>query len=78
MLDPSTGLVTDAETSIQTQSTSITSQITAKNAQIATMKKNLTAQMAAADAMIATIEQQGTYITQMLAAEKVDQQTING
>jgi hypothetical protein len=42
------------------------------------MKKNLTAQMAAADAMIATIEQQASYITQMLAAEKVDQQSING
>jgi flagellar hook-associated protein 2 len=78
LLDPATGLVTDAETNIQTQSTSIASQITAKNAQIATMKKNLTAQMAAADAMIATIEQQASYITQMLAAEKVDQQSING
>jgi flagellar hook-associated protein 2 len=78
LLDPATGLVTDAETSIQAQSTSIGSQITAKNAQIAVMKKNLTAQMAAADAMIATIEQQSSFITQMLAAEKVNQQTING
>jgi flagellar capping protein FliD len=70
------GLVTNEETSLQTQTTSIANQITAKNAQITTLQTNLTQQMAAADTLISTIEQQDTFLTQMLQAEQIDTQSI--
>jgi len=76
LIDPNTGVVMNEETSLQSQATSIGTQITAKNAQITTMQSNLTRQMAAADALIATTEQQGSYLTQMLQAEQIDEQSI--
>ncbi|MGO9231717.1 MAG: flagellar filament capping protein FliD [Bryobacteraceae bacterium] len=76
LIDPTVGLVTNEETSLQSQSTSIGSEITAKNDQIATMQSNLTQQMAAADALIATTEQQGDFLTQMMQAEQIDEQSI--
>jgi flagellar hook-associated protein 2 len=76
LLSPTTGLLTNQETNLQTQSTALTAQITAKNAQIATMQSNLTQQMAAADTLIATIEQQGNYLTEMMQAQQDDQQQI--
>jgi flagellar capping protein FliD len=76
LVDPNVGLVTNEETSLQTQTTSIANQITAKNAQITTLQTNLTQQMAAADTLISTIEQQDTFLTQMLQAEQIDTQSI--
>ena len=76
LVDPTVGLVTNEETSLQSQTTSIANQITTKNDQIATMKTNLTQQMAAADTLISTIEQQDTFLTQMLQAEQIDSQAI--
>jgi len=76
LVDPNVGLVTNEETSLQSQTTSIANQITAKNAQITTLQTNLTQQMAAADTLISTIEQQDTFLTQMLQAEQIDTQSI--
>jgi flagellar hook-associated protein 2 len=76
LVDPNVGLVTNEETSLQTQTTSIANQITSKNAQITTLQSNLTQQMAAADTLIATMEQQDTFLTQMLQAEQIDTQSI--
>ena len=76
LMDPNAGLVTNEETSLQSQATSIGNQITAKNDQIATMQSNLTQQMAAADAAIATLEQQGSFLTQMMQAEQIDSESI--
>ena len=76
LVDPNVGLVTNEETSLQTQTTSIANQITTKNDQITTLQSNLTQQMAAADTLISTIEQQDTFLTQMLQAEQIDTQSI--
>jgi len=76
LVDPNVGLVTNEETSLQSQTTSIANQITAKNGQIATMQSNLTQQMATADTLISTLEQQDNFLTQMLQTEQIDSQSI--
>ena len=76
LVDPNVGLVTNEETSLQSQTTSIANQITTKNAQITTLQTNLTQRMAAADTLISTMEQQDTFLTQMLQAEQIDTQSI--
>jgi len=76
LMDPNVGLVTNEETSLQSQTTSIANQITAKNGQIATMQSNLTQQMATADTLISTLEQQDNFLTQMLQTEQIDSQSI--
>jgi flagellar hook-associated protein 2 len=76
LIDPTVGLVTNEVINLQSEATSIGTQITAKNAQIATMQSNLTQQMAAADTLIATTEQQGNFLTEMMQAEQDDQQAI--
>jgi len=76
LVDPNVGLVTNEETGLQTRTTSVAHQITTKNDQITTLKSNLTRQMAAADTLISTMEQQDTFLTQMLEAERIDSQAI--
>jgi len=76
LVDPTVGLVTNEENSLQTRTTALSNQITTKNDQITTLKTNLTQQMAAADTLISTIEQQDTFLTQMLQAEQIDSQAI--
>jgi len=76
LVDPTVGLVTNEENNLQTRTTAISDQITAKNDQITTLKTNLTQQMAAADTLISTMEQQDTFLTQMLQAEQIDSQAI--
>jgi flagellar hook-associated protein 2 len=76
LIDPNTGLVTNEETNLQSQSTSIGNQITAKQSQVTSLQTTLQNQMAAADALISTLEQQDNFLTQMMQAEQIDSQAI--
>jgi flagellar hook-associated protein 2 len=73
--DASTGIVKTAETSLSSQITALTTEISDKQAKVDQMQQDLTDRMANADAMIASMEQQYSYITGMFQAMQVaDQQ----
>ncbi len=76
LVSPTVGLVTNEETNLGSQITSLSDQISTQNAQVATMQTNLTNQMASADAMIASLEQQDSFLTEMMQAEQIDSQAI--
>jgi len=76
LIDPNTGLVTNDETNLQSQYTSLGVQITAKQNAVTQLQSTLQSQMAAADALISTLEQQDSFLTQMMQAEQIETQAI--
>jgi len=70
--DPSTGLLTNAESNIQNQITDLGNTISTKQAQVSQLQTNLTNQMAQADALIAETEQQFNYMTEMFQAQQIE------
>ena len=66
--DSGTGLLPTAEAAVQSQITSLTSQIDAQQTRVDRMTTQLQEQMAAADALIASLEQQYTYVTGLFEA----------
>jgi flagellar hook-associated protein 2 len=63
LLDPSTGLFTDAVNSTNDQLTQTAQQISTSQDQVTALQTSLQAQMAAADALISTLEQQNNFVT---------------
>jgi len=65
LLDPSSGLLTQAVNSTNDQLTQTAQQIATSQDQVNTLQSTLTAQMAAADALISTLEQQNSFVTSL-------------
>jgi flagellar hook-associated protein 2 len=68
LLDPTTGEVTGAQTSMTSEISNIGSEITTQQAQVALLQTNLTNQMSAADALISSMEQTYSYVNSLLSA----------
>jgi len=75
---PSTGLLKNAESSLQTQITNLGTTISTKQDQVTRLQTNLMNQMAKADALIAETEQQFSYLTDMFQAQQVEAQQYTG
>ena len=70
-----TGLLTNAQSGLQTQMTDIDSSIADTQSRVDNMTTRLQQQMAAADALIASMEQQYNYIYGLFQAQSTaDQQ----
>ena len=68
--DPTSGLIKNSETDLQTQLTAVGASISTKQAQVDQLQINLQNQMAASDAMISSLEQQYSYLNSMFAAQQ--------
>jgi flagellar hook-associated protein 2 len=68
--DPTTGLIKNAESNLQTQITNLGNTITTKQNQLADLQMKLQNQMAAADALLSTLEQQYSVINQLFQAQQ--------
>jgi len=71
--DPTSGMLTDEITAVQSSITSTNTQITNQENQVSQLQTNLTNQMSAADAMIYSLQQQSSYFQQMFAAEQANE-----
>jgi flagellar hook-associated protein 2 len=65
LLDPSTGLLTQALNSTNDQITQTAQLIATSQDQVNTLQSTLTAQIAAADALISSLEQQNSFVTSL-------------
>ena len=72
-----TGLLTTAITITDDQATRADARIAKEQQRIDDLKENLQNQFFAADALIASLEQQATYFTNMFAAMKSAQDSMN-
>lgn len=75
--DPTTGAIKTTESSYETESTQMQSQITSGQAQVALLQTNLTNQMSSADALIASMQSQYNYLTSVFQAEQTASQEIS-
>ncbi len=73
--DPTTGIVKQQETALQSQLTTVGTQISDKTAQVQQLQLNLQNQMAGADAMIAQMQQQYSYLTDLFSAQATADQS---
>ncbi|HLH19870.1 MAG TPA: flagellar filament capping protein FliD, partial [Bryobacteraceae bacterium] len=73
--DPGTGLIPSEQMALQKQITSLTSQISAKQAEVNNLQIQLTSQMNTADASIASMEQQYNYVAGMFQAMQTAEQS---
>ena len=79
LLDPTTGEVTGAQTSMTNEINQIGNQIATQQAQVTLLQTNLTNQMNSADALISSMEQQYSYLDSLFSAtQTADQQISNG
>ena len=74
--DPTTGIVKNEETDLQSQITDIGNNITTKQNQVTQMTTTLTNQMAQADAALSTLEQQYSSINELFQAEQTAEQEL--
>jgi flagellar hook-associated protein 2 len=74
--DPTTGVVKNTESDLQTEITNIGNTISTKQAAVVTMTTNLTNQMAQADALLSTSEQQYSYMTELFQAQQTEEQEL--
>jgi flagellar capping protein FliD len=74
--DPTTGIVKNAETDLQSQITDIGNTITTKQNQVTQMTTNLTNQMAQADALLSNLEQQYSSINELFQAEQISEEAL--
>jgi flagellar hook-associated protein 2 len=70
MLDPTQGVIPQATSTLETQITSVNTQITQKEAAVTLLQNTLTQQMAAADTMIYSLQQQQSEMQSMFTAEQ--------
>jgi len=70
--DPTTGILTQDLSSVQTSITNTNQQISDQQSQVSQLAQNLTQQMAAADSMIYSLQQQASYLQQMFQAENAN------
>lgn len=75
--DPTTGLIKTTETDYQNQLSSLSTQISDKQTQVNQLQTSLINQMDSADAMIASMEQQYDYLSDMLQAEQIDDESYH-
>ena len=79
LLDPTTGEVTGAQTSMTNEISQIGSEITSQQAQVTLLQTNLTNQMSSADALISSMEQQYSYLNSLFSAtQTAANQITNG
>jgi flagellar capping protein FliD len=79
LVDPTSGEVTDAQTSMTTEISQIGTEISTQQAQVTLLQTNLTNQMAAADALISTMEQTYSYVSSLFASTQANEtQNANG
>jgi len=79
LVDPTSGEVTDAQTSMTTEISQIGAEIATQQAQVTLLQTNLTNQMAAADALISTMEQTYSYVSSLFASTQANEtQNANG
>jgi flagellar hook-associated protein 2 len=75
---PSTGLLKNAESDVQTQISDLGTTISTKQDQVSQLQTNLTNQMSQADALIAETEQQFSYMNEMFQAQQLEMQSYTG
>jgi flagellar hook-associated protein 2 len=73
LVDPTTGEVTDAQTSMTSELSQIGTEITTQQAQVTLLQTNLTNQMAAADALISSMEQTYSYVSDLFASTQANE-----
>jgi flagellar hook-associated protein 2 len=74
LVDPTSGEVTDAQTSMTAEISQIGTQITTQQAQVALLQSNLTSQAAAADALISSMEQTYSYVSDLFSSTTANEQ----
>jgi flagellar hook-associated protein 2 len=72
------GLIKSAESSLQTQYTTLGNTIAAKQNQVDQMQANLQQQMSAMDALIASMQQQYSYFSSMFSAQQANTYSQSG
>jgi flagellar hook-associated protein 2 len=70
VLDPITGLIPNATSSIQSQVTSNNNLISTEEQHVSTLQSNLTAQLSASDALVASLEQNYNLVSGLFQAEQ--------
>ena len=70
ILDPSTGLIPNDISALQTQVTTDNTKIAADQAKVSALQTNLTAQLSASDALVASLEQNYNLVQGLFAAEQ--------
>jgi len=70
ILAPTTGVLTQASSNLQSQIGNVNSQIAEKEAAVTLLQNNLTQQMAAADTMIYSLQQQESVLQSMFTTEQ--------
>jgi flagellar hook-associated protein 2 len=76
LVDPTSGEVTNAQTSMTAEISQIGTQITTQQAQVTLLQTNLTNQMAAADALISTMEQTYSYVSDLFTSTQANETAI--
>ena len=76
LVDPTSGEVTNAQTSMTTELSQIGTEITTQQAQVTLLQTNLTNQMAAADALISSMEQTYSYVSDLFASTQANETAI--
>ena len=74
LVDPTTGEVTDAQTSMTAEISQIGTQITTQQAQVALLQSNLTSQASAADALISSMEQTYSYLSDLFTSDTANEE----
>jgi flagellar hook-associated protein 2 len=74
--DTTTGIVKNAETTLQTEITNIGNTIATKQAAVVTMTSNLENQMAQADALLSVSQQQYSYMNELFQAQQTETQSL--
>jgi flagellar hook-associated protein 2 len=74
LVDPTSGEVTDAQTSMTAEISQIGTQITTQQAQVALLQSNLTSQASAADALISSMEQTYSYLSDLFTSDTANEE----
>ena len=73
LVDPTSGEVTNAQTSMTSEISQIGTQITTQQAQVALLQSNLTAQASTADALISSMEQTYSYLSDLFTSTQANE-----
>jgi flagellar hook-associated protein 2 len=76
LVSPTSGEVTDAQTSMTAEISQIGSQITTQQAQVALLQSNLTSQASTADALISSMEQTYSYLSDLFTSTQANETAI--
>jgi len=73
LVDPTSGEVTNAQTSMTSEISQIGTQITTQQAQVALLQSNLTSQESTADALISSMEQTYSYLSDLFTSTQANE-----